>query len=277
MSVRASTGALGGGLLGAHVLGRAERQPGLGQARPAGVAEGQGDAEVGDQCIPVGEQDVLRLDVAMHRPMAMGVVERGTDGRRDVYRVGNGELVFAHQPRAEGFAVHKGHHIEQEPIGASGIEERQDVRVLQRSCELDLLEKALAAEDGGELGAEDLDGDFPAVLQVLGEVDGGHAAGAEFALDAVAVGQGVSEAARSFRFEQAAEVADHVDVGVPVFDGATARRPLAEMPYSAGNRGGAPSRTAAPPPAWDAIPYHCRCGLQDRDDDRPVVQPRWRT
>ena len=40
-----------------------------------------------------------------------------------------------------------------------------------------------------ELGVEDLDGDLAAVLQVLGEVDGGHAALAELALDAVAVAE----------------------------------------------------------------------------------------
>ena len=44
-----------------------------------------------------------------------------------------------------------------------------------------------------ELRVEDLDRDLAAVLQVLGEVDGGHAALAELALEAVAVGQGGRE------------------------------------------------------------------------------------
>ena len=39
-----------------------------------------------------------------------------------------------------------------------------------------------------QLGVQDLDGDLAVVLQVLGEVDGGHAALAELAFEAVAVG-----------------------------------------------------------------------------------------
>ena len=41
---------------------------------------------------------------------------------------------------------------------------------------LDLGEEAFGADDGGEFGAEDLDGDGAVVLEVVGEVDGGHAA-----------------------------------------------------------------------------------------------------
>ena len=47
--------------------------------------------------------------------------------------------------------------------------------------------------DGGEFGPQDLDGDLAVVLEVVGEIDRGHAAGAELALDAVAVGQGGRE------------------------------------------------------------------------------------
>ena len=61
--------------------------------------------------------------------------------------------------------------------------------MLELGGDLDLAGEPLAAERGGELGAEDLHGDLAVVLEVLGEVDGGHAAGAELALDAVAVGE----------------------------------------------------------------------------------------
>ena len=55
----------------------------------------------------------------------------------------------------------------------------------------------LGAEHGGELGLEDLERDLAVVLEVLGEVDGGHAALAQLALDAVAVGEGGGEASRA--------------------------------------------------------------------------------
>jgi hypothetical protein len=50
-------------------------------------------------------------------------------------------------------------------------------------------EEAFGTERGGEIGVQDLDGDVAIVLDVVREIDRGHAARAEFALDAVAVGQ----------------------------------------------------------------------------------------
>ncbi len=61
--------------------------------------------------------------------------------------------------------------------------------MLEVGRDLDLVEKALGTEHGGELGLENLNRDLAVVLHVVGEVDRGHAAGAELALDRVAVGQ----------------------------------------------------------------------------------------
>jgi hypothetical protein len=55
---------------------------------------------------------------------------------------------------------------------------------------LDLLEEPLGADDRGELGAKHLDGDLAIVPLVVGQVDRGHAAGAELPLDRVAIGEG---------------------------------------------------------------------------------------
>jgi hypothetical protein len=65
--------------------------------------------------------------------------------------------------------------------------------VLEIGGDLDLFGEAVGADDGGELGAEHLEGDLAVVLQVVGQVNGCHAAVAEFALDTVAVGEGRSE------------------------------------------------------------------------------------
>ncbi len=76
--------------------------------------------------------------------------------------------------------------------------------MLQVRGGLDLAEEPLGADDGGEFGAEDLDGDLAVVLEVMREVDGGHAALAELALKAVAVSEGRGEpragAAHGFTF-----------------------------------------------------------------------------
>ena len=46
------------------------------------------------------------------------------------------------------------------------------------------LEEPLGAERGGQLRAQHLEGDRPVVPEVVGEVDRGHAAAAQLALDA---------------------------------------------------------------------------------------------
>ena len=58
---------------------------------------------------------------------------------------------------------------------------------------VDFADEPLGADHGREFRLEDLDGHLAAVPQVFGEIDGRHAAGAELALDPVAVGQGGGE------------------------------------------------------------------------------------
>ncbi len=64
-----------------------------------------------------------------------------------------------------------------------------------RRC-LDFTQEALGADDRRQLGPQHLDGDLAVVLDVLGQVHGGHAALAELALEAVAVGQGLGQAGK---------------------------------------------------------------------------------
>src|SRR5690242_3469531 len=63
------------------------------------------------------------------------------------------------------------------------------MRVLQAGGGGDLLDEPLGAQNGRQIGTEDFDRDLPPMTQVLGEVDGGHAAMAELTLDPIAVGQ----------------------------------------------------------------------------------------
>ena len=56
--------------------------------------------------------------------------------------------------------------------------------------DLNLVQEPLGPERGRKLGFQNLDRDPAVVLQVLGEVDRGHPAAAEFTLDRVAPGEG---------------------------------------------------------------------------------------
>ena len=73
------------------------------------------------------------------------------------------------------------------PPRLAGVEDRQDVRVLQPRGELDLAEEALRPERQGKLGVEDLERDPAVVLEVAREPDRGHAAAAELALERIVV------------------------------------------------------------------------------------------
>jgi hypothetical protein len=68
--------------------------------------------------------------------------------------------------------------------------------VLQAGGDPDLPEEPLGSERGGELGAQHLERDGPIVPEVVGEIDGGHAATAKLALDPIAIGQGGREEGR---------------------------------------------------------------------------------
>jgi hypothetical protein len=66
--------------------------------------------------------------------------------------------------------------------------------VLKVGGDLDLFEKSLGADHDSQLGLEHLDGDLAVVFDILREINRGHAAGTELALDSVAVGEGGGEA-----------------------------------------------------------------------------------
>jgi hypothetical protein len=73
---------------------------------------------------------------------------------------------------------------------------REDVGMLQPGGEMDLALETFGAESGGELGEEDLERDGTVVAEVVSEIDDGHSAAPELALDSVAIGKGVAERVR---------------------------------------------------------------------------------
>ena len=70
--------------------------------------------------------------------------------------------------------------------------------MLQVGRDAYLGQEPLDAEDGAEFRIEHLDGDGAVVAEVVGEVVGGHAAGADLAVDAVAVGECRGQAVLGF-------------------------------------------------------------------------------
>ncbi len=101
----------------------------------------------------------------------------------------------------ERLALDEGHDVVEQAAGLTGVDEAEDMGVLEVGGDPDLGEEALGP-DYGEFGPEDLDRDLALVPEVLREVDGGHAAGADLPLDAVAVSECRGEASRGVRHGQ---------------------------------------------------------------------------
>src|SRR2546425_2336212 len=67
-------------------------------------------------------------------------------------------------PFPEGFALDVRHHVVEEAVGLAGVDQRQDVGVVEASGNLDLAEEPLRAERAGQLGVQNLDRDGAVVL-----------------------------------------------------------------------------------------------------------------
>jgi hypothetical protein len=70
------------------------------------------------------------------------------------------------------------------------------VRVVEPRGDLDLREKSVRADGGGEVGAEHLECDIAIVLDVASQVDRRHSPCADSALDAIPSGQYLGELTR---------------------------------------------------------------------------------
>ena len=98
-------------------------KPDPGERGAAGEADGPGDAEVGDDRVAVGEQDVLGLDVAVDHPAPVGVVQRvGHLRRRSSTASVDREPSSRHQPVAQRLAVHERHHRVQQAGGLARLD-----------------------------------------------------------------------------------------------------------------------------------------------------------
>jgi hypothetical protein len=70
---------------------------------------------------------------------------------------------------------------------------KKDVGVLEPGGKVDLALEALGAKCRGQVGMQHLERDRPVVLQVMGEIDRGHATAPELALEPVALLESLSQ------------------------------------------------------------------------------------
>ena len=173
---------------------RAEAQARLGHAATRRRAHGERDAEVGHHGAPVVQQDVLRLHIAVHDAARVCIVQGVGYVARDAHGIVHTKLRFAIELGPKRFAVDERHHVEQKSVGRAAVEQRQNMRMLQRGGGLDLLHEPLGAEHGGQFRLEQLERHLALVLEIFAQIHRGHAAFAKVAENAVAAGEGGVEA-----------------------------------------------------------------------------------
>jgi hypothetical protein len=154
------------------------------------------DAEVGHQCVSPGEQNILRLYVAMDDLPAVGIIQRLGHLPCDPDGLLDRQLKIPAQALAQGLALDERHGKPEHParpchcVHLTGVVHRQDVGMLKPGGQPDLPQESLGPKRSGQIGVEHLERNQAVVLQVMRQIHHGHAPVAELALDGVAVVQG---------------------------------------------------------------------------------------
>ena len=138
-------------LLGTHVERRPHHQPRLRQILARRRIERARHAKVGDHDVPPFHQNILRLDVAVHQPLRMRVVQRVAHFASDAEDEREGQPAIPLETRAQRTLLEVGHHVVQQPVRFPGIQQRQDVRMPQPRHDGDLTQKPLRPERLGQL------------------------------------------------------------------------------------------------------------------------------
>jgi hypothetical protein len=94
-----------------------------------------GDPEVRHSRVPVREQDVLGLDIAVGDPMPVRVLQGVDHLAGEPHRLLHRQLPFPPEAVAKGLPLDLGHGVPELAVGVAGIRHRQDVRMLYaRPC-----------------------------------------------------------------------------------------------------------------------------------------------
>ena len=146
-------------------------------------------AEVREHRVPLLEQDVLRLDVAMDDALAVRVGERVRDLDENPHRVAHGKLSRRLEPVAQRLAAHVRHHVPEQSVAGARRQNRHDVRMLQLRRDLDLLLEARRAHLARQLGRQHLDDDLPVQRSLRRDEQPAHPAAAQLTLEHVRVAE----------------------------------------------------------------------------------------
>jgi hypothetical protein len=106
-----------------------------------------------------GEEDVFRLNVAMHHAPRVRVLQRRGDLSGDSQRLVDRKPCLPAKPLPKRLPLDERHGEEHARVGLSRVEEGEDVRVVEPGGRTDFGEETLVADGGVELRAQDFQRD----------------------------------------------------------------------------------------------------------------------
>jgi hypothetical protein len=138
------------------------------------------------------QHDIGRLNISMQDAALMSERKRRSDLPGYEQRLGHRHWTAA-DPGTERLSVDVFHDNEPTPIDIADFINRHDVRVVERgSGACFLLESSDAFRIDAESPRQNLQSDLPAELEILGEIDMAHAAGAKKFQEAVMTDLGLN-------------------------------------------------------------------------------------
>ena len=127
----------------------------------------------------------------MNHPVLVGITQGFGRIAGDPKRFVDGQLPFPGEPATKRLSFDK-RHCEPEPLGGiAGVQNGQDVWMLKSGGDSNFAKKALRAECGGELRAQNLEGNRSVVAKIMREIHCGHTTAPELALEDVAVAESI--------------------------------------------------------------------------------------
>ena len=174
------------GLLGRHVLGRADKRAGL---RHACHLERPGNSKIHDGDAPFYvHHDVLRLQVAVNDALAVRCIQGAADLRDDFAGLIRGELALFAKDGLQVASFDEVHGDELDAIGFAKIENANDVFVRDLPGQDQfVLETGENVGPAGEFGTNDFQRDETIDFAISRFVDRAHASFAEELQDFVTI------------------------------------------------------------------------------------------
>src|SRR5688572_19360507 len=159
------------------------RQTAAGDAR--GRCDCAPDPEVGDDRDSIRKENVLRLDVPVNDSLPMRMCQRTCNFTRQAQGVLERQGLPPAEQRTQRLPLDAWHHVVEDVAVSAGVEERDDVGVIEVRRYVDLAEEAVASDGSCDVRVQHLDRYITPVLEIVREIHHRHTAPAELTLDSI--------------------------------------------------------------------------------------------